>query len=71
MFSVMVFMLFSPIFWDGFSWTFVQCVMCALTGALLELIMEVIFSPIGYKVLKKWREQNVGKKYLDLIGKEE
>ena len=71
MFSVMVFMLFSPIFWDGFSWTFVQCVMCALTGATLELIMEIIFSPIGYKVTQKWRKENVGKKYLDLIGKED
>ena len=71
MFSLMVFMLFAPIFWDGFSWTLIQCVMCALTGATLELIMEVIFSPIGYKVLKKWREQNVGRKYLDLIGKDE
>jgi uncharacterized integral membrane protein (TIGR00697 family) len=71
MFSLMVFMLFAPIFWDGFSWSFVQCVMCALTGALLELVMEVIFSPIGYRVLTKWREQNVGRKYLYLIGKDE
>lgn len=71
MFSIMVFMIFAPIYWDGFSWTFVQCLMCALTGATLELIMEVIFSPIGYKVVKKWRKENVGKKYLDLIGKED
>ena len=71
MFSVMVFMFFAPIFWDGFSWSLIQCVMCALTGATLELIMEVIFSPIGYKIVKKWNEQNVGKKYLDLIRKED
>ena len=70
MFSVMVFMFFAPIYWDGFSWTFIQCIMCALTGATLELIMEVIFSPIGYKIVKKWNEQNVGKKYLDLIRKD-
>ena len=70
MFSMMVFMFFAPIYWDGFSWTFIQCIMCALTGATLELIMEVIFSPIGYKIVKKWNEQNVGKKYLDLIRKD-
>ena len=71
MFSVMVFMFFAPIFWNGFSWTLIQCVMCALTGATLELIMEVIFSPIGYKIVNKWNQQNVGKKYLDLIRKED
>ena len=70
MFSMMVFMFFAPIYWDGFTWTFIQCIMCALTGATLELIMEVIFSPIGYKIVKKWNEQNVGKKYLDLIRKD-
>ena len=69
-FSVLVFMLFAPIFWDGFSWTFVQCAMCALTGALLELIMEIIFSPIGYKIVNKWKAQDIGRQYLDLIKKE-
>jgi hypothetical protein len=48
-----------------------QCAACALTGAVAELIMEVIFSPIGYRITKKWRENNVGKQYLDLIGKGE
>ena len=67
MFSMLVFMLFAPIFWDGFSWTAVQCTMCALTGAVAELVMEVAFSPIGYKVIKKWRSQNIGTDYLEFI----
>lgn len=66
-FSMLVFMIFAPIFWDGFSWTAVQCTTCALTGAVAELIMEVIFSPIGYKVIKKWRSQKVGEEYLQFI----
>ena len=70
-FSVLVFILFAPIFWNGFSWTFLQCVMCALTGAVLELIFEVIFSPFAYKIFKKWRKNNVGKEYLDILSKEE
>lgn len=69
-FSVIVFMIFAPIYWDGFSWTFIQCVMCALTGAILELILQIIFTPIGYKVVSKWRENKIGKDYLDLIKKE-
>ena len=69
-FSVIVFMMFAPIFWDGFHWTLLQCVMCALTGAVAELIMEVVFSPIGYRITKKWQAESVGKAYLDYVGKE-
>ncbi len=67
-FSVIVFMLFAPVFWDGFCWTFLQCAMCALTGAVAELIMEIIFSPIGYCVFKKWKEQHVGEEYLTFMN---
>ena len=66
-FSVIVFVFFAPIFWDGFHWTVLQCAMCALTGAVAELIMEIVFSPIGYRITKLWRAQEVGKAYLDFI----
>jgi uncharacterized integral membrane protein (TIGR00697 family) len=69
-FSVIVFMIFAPIYWNGFCWTLIQCVMCALTGAILELFLQIIFTPIGYKVVSKWREDKIGKEYLDLIKKE-
>ena len=71
-FSVIVFVFFAPIFWDGFSWTVLQCAMCALTGAVAELIMEIAFSPLGYKICKKWREENIGREYFEYaeeIGK--
>lgn len=67
LFSIIVFMIFAPIYWNGFCWTFIQCVMCALTGAVLELIMEIVFSPIGYKIVTKWKKEKVGKEYLDYI----
>ena len=70
LFSIMVFHIFAPIFWDGFSWTVLQCTLCALTGAALELILEVLFSPLGFRMLKRWRENGVGKAYLDLMNKE-
>ena len=71
LFSVIVFVGFAPIYWSGFHWTVTQCAVCALTGAVAELFMEIIFSPIGYRITKKWRENNVGKEYLELMGKEE
>ena len=69
-FSIIVFVFFAPIFWDGFHWTLIQCAMCALTGAVAELIMEIAFSPIGYRITKKWQAESVGFEYLDYIEKE-
>ena len=63
-FSVIVFVGFAPIFWDGFHWTVLQCAMCALTGAVAELIMEILFSPIGYRIVSVWKAEEVGKEYL-------
>ncbi|MBQ7290524.1 MAG: VUT family protein [Clostridia bacterium] len=68
-FSVIVFVGFAPVFWGGFHWTVLQCATCALTGAVAELIMEIAFSPIGYRIVKKWRLGRVGKEYLDYIAK--
>ena len=70
-FALIVFKIFAPIFWDGFSWTLIQCLSCALTGALLELLMEVIFSPWGYNIAKSWKKDDVGKEYLKMLKEEE
>ncbi|MBR2460609.1 MAG: VUT family protein, partial [Clostridia bacterium] len=67
-FSVIVFVFFAPNFWDGFHWTVLQCFTCALTGAVAELFMEILFSPIGYRIVNKWQKQNVGREYLDFTS---
>jgi len=33
-----------------FGWSLLQCFTCALTGAVLELLFEVFFSPLGYRL---------------------
>ena len=66
-FSLIVFVGFAPVFWDGFCWTPLQCATCALTGAVAELLMEVLFSPIGYRIVTRWKNNSVGKEYLDYI----
>jgi len=68
-FSIIVFVCFAPIFWDGFHWTVLQCFMCALTGAIAELLMEVGFSPLGYRIAKKWQAEAVGREYIDALQK--
>lgn len=52
-----------------FGWTWTQVIVCSLTGAVLELLCEVVFSPVGYRISKKWEEENVGKEYLDKYQK--
>lgn len=47
-----------------FGWTWKQVVFCSLAGAVAELLSEVVFSPIGFKVCKKWEKENVGAEYI-------
>ncbi len=58
-FAMLTFMVFAPVFWDGFRWTLTQCLTCSLMGAVLELAMEVLFSPLGYMVLKRWKREGI------------
>ena len=50
-----------------FGWTWTQVVFCSLVGAGMELLSEVIFSPIGFKVCKRWEAEKVGSQYINVI----
>lgn len=50
-----------------FRWNWMQVLICATTSMVLELVIEVIFSPVGYKVAKRWEENKVGQNYLKLV----
>lgn len=52
-----------------FGWTWTQVIVCSGIGALFELLAEVLFSGIGYKVVRNWEAENVGKEYFDYISK--
>ena len=45
--------------------------MCALTGAVLELLMEVVFSPLGYMISRKWKRDGVGEDYFRYLEEKE
>lgn len=48
-----------------FGWNMVQCVTCAATGALAELLMEIFFSPLGYRVCRHLEKNKIGQAYID------
>lgn len=54
-----------------FNWTVTQCFVCASVGAVAELLCEIIFSPLGYKIVLNMKKREVGKEYLELISSEE
>ena len=39
----------------------------ALAGAVVELICQAIFSPVGYKVASNWRKNGIGNEYIELV----
>ena len=46
-----------------FGWTLTQCVTCALTGMVAELLCEVVFSYFGYATCRAWKREGVGNEY--------
>lgn len=50
-----------------FGWTIVQCLTCAATGMVAELLVEAAFSPIGYKICNIWRDKGVGAAYFNVL----
>lgn len=46
-------------------WTIPQCLAASVLCAVLELVTEVIFAPVGYAVIKRWKEKEVGRDYLE------
>lgn len=44
-------------------WTVFQCLGASAAGAVLELLTEALFAPIGYRMLQNWKSRDVGREY--------
>ncbi|MBQ4330327.1 MAG: VUT family protein [Spirochaetaceae bacterium] len=53
-----------------FGWTWTQVLVCALIQAAWELLCEVLFSGLGYKVVCSWEQEQVGQDYLTRRGEQ-
>lgn len=47
-----------------FGWTLLQCVTCAVTGMVVELLCEVVFSYLGFQITTAWKRAKIGEAYL-------
>ncbi len=48
-----------------FGWSTVQCITCATTGAIAELLFEVVFSPLGYRYCRYLEKYQVGQAWIE------
>lgn len=48
-----------------FGWSLLQCVTCSLTGMVVELTCEIVFSGFGYAVCRRWKKEDVGREYFE------
>lgn len=48
-----------------FGWSWTQVIICSAVGAFFELLCEVIFSGLGYRIVRQWEKENVGKDYFE------
>ena len=39
----------------------------AAIGAVVELVCQIILSPLGFKIAQNWRKNGVGQEYIDLV----
>ena len=54
-----------------FGWNWTQVLICSTTSMLVELILEAVFSPMGYRISKRWEKEKIGQKYIDRMAKAE
>ncbi len=50
-----------------FHWNWTQVFICATTSMILEFCMEAIFSPIGFRIAKRWERDKVGQNYIEFV----
>lgn len=47
-----------------FGWTWTQVLVCSLTGAIFELIIELVFSPLTYRISRNWKKNGIGTEWI-------
>lgn len=56
--------IFAPIFW-GFGYPVATAIGTSILGGFFELLVEVVFSPLGLAIVRRWDKENVGHDYIE------
>ena len=47
-----------------FGWNWTQVIICSFTSMLIELGLEAVFTPVGYRISSVWERERVGEYYI-------
>lgn len=47
-----------------FGWSLFSVLMCSLLGGLVELVAEMIFTPLTYKISQNWAKNKIGQDWM-------
>lgn len=56
--------VFAPIFWKTTPLSIPSCIGTAIIGGAVELVAEIVLSPVAYHIVRRWEEAGVGEKYI-------
>lgn len=61
-----VYVIFAPIFWGMDPMPIATCIGTAIVGGLVELLAEVVLSPVSYRICARWKKEGIGAEYIKL-----
>lgn len=61
-----VYVIFGPAIWGIDPLPVWTCVGTGILGGVMELLVEVVFSPLGYITCRRWKAEGVGEEYRQL-----
>ena len=64
-----VYVVFGPAQWGIDPMPITTCIGTGILGGFFELLVEVVFSPLGYITCRRWTREKVGQEYIDLHSK--
>lgn len=69
LFMWLLYSIFAPHYWGMSPMPVITCLGTGVLGGLLELLCEVVLTPFGYKIVKNWERDQIGKEYIELHSK--
>lgn len=52
-----------------FGWNWTQVIICSFTSMLIELGLEAVFTPVGYRISSAWEKEHVGENYIKFCNR--
>lgn len=65
LFIWLAYTIFAPMIWKTAPLPIVGCLGTAVIGGAVELLAEVVLSPVAFRIVKNWEKNGTGQAYID------